>query len=182
MKKIIWYWNVIHYNIFKFERFSQRVINYPVILLTKIEPISDFLAKMGNKNPRKNLEKYTLSKDYSSSSILANIHMGGILVLLELSLFCLMQVFIGKSLIQYIWENSIIKVLFLLLLIAIPGFFNYFTLFRNEKYLSYFKQIDKLSKIIKKRYAWFTILFLSLVLIVFIASLYFAIKTFSSEY
>lgn len=87
----------------------------------------------------------------------AGIQMGGILVLAEYSIFNFIQAILGKMLIQYIWEDGLNKYIFIIGLLVIPAVINYYLLWKNDKYLTYFKEFEKKSRTEKRKWAWISL-------------------------
>ena len=102
--------------------------------------------------------------------MISGIQMGGILVLIEYALFNFVQGIIEKSYIQTIWENDLFKFLFILSLLILPGIFNYFVLFKNNRYLRYFEKFKKSSHSDKLRYSRLTFGFVICVILILIGS------------
>jgi cobalamin biosynthesis protein CobD/CbiB len=104
---------------------------------------------MGIDNPVEELNKSFKKKDTGISSFRA----GGLMILL-IVLFCtgIGYFFIGLFRISYFNANIFI------LVVPITLLFNYFLLFKNNKYLSYFKEFDKMERADKKIWGWISLL------------------------
>lgn len=154
------FWNYIYYCIYLFERSVSKIITYPIQLffdlIYKLPFISRGLNKRGGS--RIYLKKVTNNTmnnlEYGQSITVAGIQMGGMLVLLQYSIFNLIQAILGKSLIQYIWEDSLSKWIFFIALLLIPAIINYNLLWKDDKYLTYFKKIEQEAKEIRRKWAW----------------------------
>ncbi len=162
MKNIEWYWNVIHFSIFSLLICSQRIFNYPLVKLLEIKSIKNFYARRGVKNPAGMVNDVTTNDEYSINILGANIQMGGILVMLEYSIFNIFQAVSGLNLLAIISEQKLSLILFAVLLIFPPGFFNYYTLFKNEKYLNYFAEIRQLAPLQVRKLHLFSLCFIVL--------------------
>ncbi|TKG86008.1 hypothetical protein EYV94_28630 [Puteibacter caeruleilacunae] len=154
MKKIIWNWNMVYYFLCRWEVVTQEVFNYPFLLLLRNKKIKKLYAKRGVKNPEQIVKNAVGNSKSGANSIPAGIHMGGLLVLLEYSIFNFIQALIGKSLVQYFFEDVLSLILFLALFITPAGIMNYYTLYKKDKYLQYFKEFDKTFKNNKRKYGW----------------------------
>lgn len=153
-------WNYIHYYIFLFEcnatYFFRKLLNTLFYPISRNKYLKDGLEKRGSsfKEIDKTAIKFLNDPRYGKSITIAGIQMGGILVLLQYSIFNLIQAILGKSLIQYIWEDSLNKWIFLIGLLVIPAIINYFLLWKDDKYLTYFKEFEKEPKAVKRKWAW----------------------------
>ena len=154
-------WNYTYYSIYSFERkvtyFFRTILNSIFSPITKINFLKKGLEKRGSSF--KQIDDIALeisNNPKNGKSInLANIHIGGLLVLLEFSLFNLFQAILGKSLIQYVWgPGSPYKWFFIIVLLVIPYLINNQLLWKNDKYLKYFKEFDKKPKEIRRKWAW----------------------------
>lgn len=176
MKNVVWIWNLIHYNIFRFEVKTSNLINYPIRwiigALFDIPYIKAGLEKRGSsKSEIFRVSEKTLNNPGDGMNVTdAGIQMGGILVLLEYSLFNFTQGFLQKSLIQYVWEDKVLLLLSIFLMLIPPGIFNYFALFKDDIYLRYFREFNKMPKEESSKYAWVTLLFLFSVVFILIIS------------
>jgi len=157
LEKLYRFWNMIHYFIFIWQNNIFLLIDYinPITWLLKINSIQNFYKKNGIDNINEFINKTTFeNKEYGISIISAGIHMGGLLVLMEYSIFNFIQVINDSSLIQYVWEDKVHSIIFITALLVPPGLINYFMLFRKDKYLGYFKKFDKMPKHKKRAYGW----------------------------
>ncbi|WP_161531918.1 hypothetical protein [Riemerella anatipestifer] len=152
------FWNYIHVSVFKFAISFFNLFSKidPINLILRIPFIVRAYEKRGIKNPSKQIDNI-IFRDKEAGWIVtwAGIQMGGLLVLIEYSLFNFLQAILGRMLIQYIWENIVYKLLFVFGSLVIPGIINYYSLWKNEKYLDYFKKFEKESR--STRIKWFLI-------------------------
>lgn len=164
--KITYFWNLIHYNLFRFERGVTNVLSIPI----------NFLLKLFVRNESKRAEIMNASqfvqndKKNGAKVILAGIYMGSLLVLIEAAIFNFIQAFYGHFLIEEVWSSDHSKILTIIVLLTPPGIFNHIVLFKNDKYLIYFKKFEKMSKQEARKGVWMTILFILAVLLFFVAS------------
>lgn len=132
----------------------QNVFNYPILFLLRNDKIRKQYAKRGVQDPEAAV-KYALNNPKTgTNSIIAGIHMGGLLVMFEYSIFNIIQVIVGKYLIQYFFKDAISVILFLIVFLVPAGIINYFLLFKDDKYLGYFKKFDKSFKGKGSKYGW----------------------------
>jgi len=178
------FWNYIHSSIFYFA-------NFIFSLLSKLDPFNyilriPFIVKMYEKrgilNPAKQVDDIVFrNKETGWLSIWSGIQMGGMLVLLQYSIFNLIQAILGKSLIQYVWEDSLNKWIFLIGLLVMPAIINYYLLWKEDKYLTYFKEFEKESKEVKRKWAWISFTIVLGIILILIASYWIMILGLNRE-
>ena len=150
-------WNHVHYNIFVWYKYLYHIMSYvsPFKLLYKIPSIKKFYAKGGVNDIGGFTQDVVFDNNKTGINIIkTGIQIGGLLILVEYGLFNFFQVIIGKSLIQIIWENIFFKIIFLSGLLAFPCVINNHYLFKNDKYLKYFKEFERQSKQLRRKWAW----------------------------
>ena len=139
MKKIELYLNIIHYSIYVFHCKLNRVLDY-------IDPI----RLMSNFQFFKRLErKRGISYSDLSKQITENVHFGmniqasgGIIVVLLILFVFILDVFIS-----FIFINDVILNIYHLPFWLIPPIFlSYQLVFKEDKYLNYFKKFEKWPK------------------------------------
>ncbi|MFA5971549.1 MAG: hypothetical protein WC780_04275 [Lentimicrobiaceae bacterium] len=144
------FWNLIYYFAYKGDYKLHLLFNKinPALLLYKLNLSKRRFAKIGVDNPVEELNKSFEKSDTGISSFRA----GGLMILL-IVLFCfgIGFIYIGLLRISYFNANIFILVLPITLL------FNYFLLFRHNKYLSYFRDFEKMEKADKKLWAWISL-------------------------
>jgi hypothetical protein len=144
------FWNLIYYFTYKGDYKLHLLFNKinPALLLYKLNLSKRRFAKMGVDNPVEELNKSFKKKDTGISSFRA----GGLMILL-ITLFCfgIINIYLGLLKILYFNAYVIFPVLPITLL------FNYFLLFRHNKYLSYFKEFDEMGRANKKKWAWISL-------------------------
>ena len=150
----------------------QNVFNYPIIFLLRNNKVKKQYAKRGVQDPEVVVKNALNNPRTGINSIIAGIHMGGLLVMLEYSIFNIIQVVVGKSLIQYFFKDATSVILFLIVFLVPAGIVNYFLLFKEDKYLKYFKKFDKSLKGKSSKYGWLSFLivlaFLFLIVLSFV--------------
>ncbi|MCG2792872.1 MAG: hypothetical protein L6262_04910 [Weeksellaceae bacterium] len=154
-------WNHVYYFIYIFEikatYFFRAILNFIFSPITKINFLKKGLEKRGSSFKQIDDIALKLSNNpkNSKSVNLANIHIGGQLVLIEFGLFNLLQAGLGKSLIQYVWgPGNPYKWIFIIGMLVIPYLINNQLLWKNDKYLKYFKEFDKEPKQTRRKMAW----------------------------
>ena len=144
------FWNLIYYFAYKGDYKLHLLFNKinPIVLLYKLNYSKRRFAKMGVDNPVKELNKSFKKVDTGISSFRA----GGLMILL-VALFCFGMgfIYIGVLRISRFNSNTFIIVLPITLL------FNYFLLFKHNKYLEYFKEFEKMDRSDKKKWAWISL-------------------------
>lgn len=158
------FWNLIYYFAYKGDYKLHLLFNKinPVLLTYKLNLSKRRFAKMGIDNPVEVLNNSFKKTDTGISSFRA----GGLMILL-IALFCFGIVNIYLGLLKILHFNA--NVIFLVLPITL--LFNYFLLFRQNKYLGYFKEFEKMKKADIKKWA-----LISLVVVLFF--FFFAIGSF----
>ena len=106
------------------------------------------------------------------NSVWAGIQMGGLLVIIEYAFFNLYQAIVGQSYIQFIWIEPLYRYLFCIALIIVPGFINYYVLFKHDRYLIYFKEFRKLSKSKSLKYKYLSVGFVLFIILFLVCSFY----------
>lgn len=170
------FWNYIHINIYLFEKYVSALITYPIEMMFdlfyKLPIISKGLEKRGvsRKELKKTTDNVMNNLDYGQNITIASIQMGGLLVLIEYSLFNFLQAILGRMLIQYIWEDVVYKLLFVFGSLVIPSIINYYSLWKNDKYLDYFKNFEKESKSTRIKWSLISIVVIIGILLLLIFS------------
>lgn len=180
MGKVIYYWNMVHYYLFVWQVALYKLLDYvnPFTYLFKIERVKKFYSKHGIND----MNKFTDQKIFNAPEqglniIWAGINLSGLIIIFEYGLFNITQSFLGRYLIQYIWENNVYKISFVTILLIIPVTLNYLLVFREEKYLSYFNKFKKMCRQKKNRYGWLCGIFILLIWMFFILSFFFLPST-----
>lgn len=145
---------MVYYFLNKWEVMTQNIFNYPILLLLRNDKVKKLYAKRGVENPEDVVKDAVNNPKTGTNSIIAGIHMGGLLVMLEYSVFNFIQAFIGESLVQYFFKDVISFVFFLITFLLPAGIVNYFLLYKKDKYLKYFKKFDKAFKNNSRKYGW----------------------------
>jgi len=163
------FWNLIYYFAYKGDYKLHLLFNKfnPIVLLYKLNFSKRRLAKMGVNNPVEELNKSFKKEDTGISSFRA----GGLMILLVV-LFCfgIVNIYLG------IQKILIFNVNVFLIALPITLLFNYILLFRKNKYLSYFKEFDKMEKVDKKKLALLSLIVILFFFIFSIGSLLFWIQ------
>ncbi|MDN3694664.1 hypothetical protein QWZ06_21530 [Chryseobacterium tructae] len=170
-------WNRVHYFIYKFEvkatYLFRYILNFIFSPITKIKFLKKGLERRGSSF--KDIDDVALdlsnNPSYGKSIAFAGVHIGGLIILIEYGLFNVLQIILGKSLIQFVWEpGNSYKWIFIIGMLAMPWFINEKLLFKNGKYLKYFDEFDKESKEVKRKWAWISFSIILGIVIFFILS------------
>lgn len=152
LKKLIWFWNLIYYNLILFENKLTNTALYPFFTLLKNKKVKEIYSKRGINDPDLIIKDALINPVYGSNSIKAAGIMGVITLFFCLALFCLYTGF---------YQEQLNLTIFNLLTFAGFSFFiNYYCLFKNKRYLLYFKEFSTLSKINRIKYAWISFIFI----------------------
>ena len=162
-KKLIWFWNLIYYNLFLFENKITNVFLYPFFALFKSDKVRELYNKRGINDPDLIIKDALVNPNYGTNSIKATGIMGVIVLFFCLGLFCLYTGF---------YEERLNLTIFNLLIFGAVAFLiNYYCLFKDKRYLQYFKEFNILSKTDRLKYAWISFIFM-------LFSLFFLIGSF----
>ena len=174
-----WSWNFLHYKIYMWHINIFKSIEYinPFYWIAKLPIIENHFKKKGIKDFNTYSYKLRFGNEKEGANIgLAGGIIGGITLMIELIVFNLFQGLLGYFI--YIeMRNSILSVLFWAVLFLLPsGLFNYYVVFRKDKYLYYFKEFGKLSKVKSRLYSFLSFVFILIVLITLTLSFIFLLK------
>ncbi|BEG98215.1 hypothetical protein [Bacteroides sedimenti] len=165
MKKIEWFWNVIHYMLYRWDINFSIALNYalPFYWINKIPVVKRHKARNGMPDMNGFYRGMMNDPKHGASIMWASIHIGGIIVLIEFSIYFLCEAFTGKDILyEIILNNTYLIIPALILQLIIPYWINNQLLFKNDKYLDYFTEFDL--KDIKWKIKWG---FITLLLILF---------------
>jgi hypothetical protein len=179
MKKIFWTWNLVHYFVYKWISIAHHLFNYinPIRWIYRNTRIKKFYAKHGVEDMNKYIDDIVFNNPKKGiNSIWAGIYMGGITILLEYSIINFFQFLSGKVLIQYLWTSKIGWALFASTLLIPSTVINYTLLFKNNNYLIYFNQFEKMAKHRKTVYGIVCFFFNVIVWLVILSSFYVLLK------
>lgn len=160
MKDILLLWQKMHYNIYRFNVFTSiYVFGLPIMLLLKNKYILEIYKKKGISNPEKLIRSTISNPKVGTINWLTDGFMILFIALICFSILNFITIISG----YVIWKNW--SPLVFILLIGIPAIvINYFALWKNDKYLTYFKKFEKETRNMKRKWAWISF---SLVLRIF---------------
>jgi hypothetical protein len=142
------FWNLVHYCIYELQLNFHKIFRFinPLYYLYKVPPIRRYFAGKYNTDDMPQYIDDTVFDDPRSGRIIvsAGIHMGIILINVQIVIFNLIQTLLGKNLNNYIFENEKYKFVVILALLIIAGIINYNILFKDKKYLVYFDDFNKI--------------------------------------
>ena len=165
MENIIWFWNLVHYNVFIWRNKITNFLLYPFFKFLESSTVKKLYNKRGVTNPDLIVKDALLNSNNSTNSIRSGGTMGMILLLICLSFF---QIYTG------FFDNTVnfgIIQIIILGLIIVP--INYYFLFKQKKYLTYFDEFSNLSEEKRSRYSWVCFGFILLVISFLIGSFMF---------
>ncbi len=165
MKSVLLFWQKLHYNVYRFHLFiSVKIIGLPFDLLLNNKYVVGLYKKRGVENPSALVRRATTRPDVGPVNWKTDGSMILLIGLIVLSLLNFITAIVGHM----IWANW--SFLIYLIIIGVPSILiNYFSLWKEDKYLNYYKQFQKESK--KEHLKWalfslFTIILIILVLII----------------
>jgi hypothetical protein len=141
------FWNLIHYFVY--------IGDYQIhLLFNKINPVFYFyMLPFAKKHfKKKGIDPLIeVNKSFKKQDLgISSIRSGGLMILTIILLcFGIGNLYIGIYRIRY--NVSIYP---FLLVLTISFAINYFLLFRNNKYLQYFKEFEKMERAKKNKWAW----------------------------
>ena len=184
MEKISWYWNLIHFLFFKIDIYAAKVITSPIRwignAIINTEPFKKRLEKNGSSPEEftKQLRSQNDNPKTSNSIYIAGGVTGSLIGFTIFSLFNLLQIIIDVNYFKYIINNEMYWLVTIFALTIPPLLFNHSILYKNDKYLQYFKKFNKMSKEQRKRDYWisFIVVFSMVIFILGSFVLYIQVK------
>ncbi len=138
--------NLIFYFLYKFELKTQDIINYPFLKFLRHPRVIEAYRKRGVKDPANEVLNALNNPKGGPSSLLASIHAGMLLFLLVVGFlsvfFYLLRLEVYLSHIHYI------------LLLAAAYWVDHLIFYRGKKYLTYFKEFEKMTPNQKVFFGW----------------------------
>lgn len=178
-KNIYFYWNLLHFYFFVWHTNAHLIFNYinPIVYISKLPVIKNFYSKHGidDINSFSN-EKVFNEKKIGINSIWSGVQKGGMFIFIEYSFFNIVQGLSGKVFINILMENKFYFGILILIFLFIAGFFNYNVLFKNDKYLEYFNEFEKMTKTQKLKTGWLCFLVVLLLIMFLVFSFSFVPK------
>jgi len=157
------FWNIVHYfvyrGVYKFYLLSNKI--NPFKLIHRLPYLKRLYEKQGI-NIRNSIDEAFKRPDIGLSSIWAGAIM---YVLVLLICFGLVNYYSGIMRLDFT-----LKLSHFLVLLSIPFVINHFLLFKQNKYLAYFKEFEIIPKEEKKKWAWLSFLIIIGILLFFIGS------------
>jgi len=150
MNKVLLFWQKLHYNVYRVHLFvSDKIIGLPFHLLLKNKFIVNLYKKRGVENPAELVRKATTRPDIGPVNWNTD---GSMTLLIAMIVFSLLNFFTAIA--GYmIWADW--SFLVYLILIGVPSILiNYFALWKDDKYLAYYKEFEKEPKAVKRKWAW----------------------------
>jgi hypothetical protein len=172
MRKITWYWNMVHYCIYLFFTNLFTWMNYlnPLYYISRMSSVKKVYSKRGIDDIQELTKSVVNNPKIGINSIHAGGLMGGLIGLLLFGIFDCSQIFFSVSLDNLIFENQTNDLLFIIILVISSLLFNYFILFKGNKYLEYFKEFDEMDASEKTKYYWMSFFVVLLIVSFFIFS------------
>lgn len=171
MKRLL---NILHYKLFIWFKFIDKVTNYfnPFWWGVSIPSIKKVYNKKGINDFRKLMDEEIFNHKVTGFNITyAGIVILSLLGLIMFSLVNLLQFIVQKPFIQYIWENPLIRIIFIISLCIIPWKICDKLIFNDNSYLKYFQEFERKSKLWKRTWAWVTLFIVVGVILFFVITL-----------
>lgn len=162
LNKIVWFWNLVHYNFFVWEKKITSFFLYPLLKILRNNKVVNFYNKRGVNNPDELVKDALLNPSYGTNSLKSFSFMGIMLIFMIFSL-----IFLFNGILKRLVSIDIINVL---IVTALAYFINYYLLSHNGKYILYFNEFNAMSKNNKVKYGWISFAFILLVVSFLIVS------------
>jgi hypothetical protein len=158
------YLNILHYCIYKFEYKLHLISNKlnPILWIYKLPYLKRKFEEKGISDVEKEFNKAFANKENGLSIMVSGGAIIGIVFFLILSLVILLKRLFNMDLALEISHFVFIAVLSIILC--------YFFIFKNDKYLAYFKKYENWSRTERLKYGWISLTTISLVIILFFIS------------
>jgi len=147
-----WLSNIVFYNLFRFEKTTQKWFAYPFLLIARNRKVKDLYVKRGGAKGdvlEKEVVKALENPEVGISSILSGGHY---MVLFFLLTFGAVNFVSG-----YLRTEFNLKLVHFAVMAIFSYGFAYWFSFRSDRYLEYFKEFENLPKNKKKGSAWMTL-------------------------
>lgn len=145
MNQLTKYLNYLYYSFYRFDIKLHKLFNCinPIWMIYRIPFIQKFYERHGVKNMLKYTDDHVFENKITGISIIrAGVYLGSLEVMLLYSIFN----FFGKTANSIVWGNNIYRALLIIILFSLPTFFNYFLIFNNNRYLTYFSEFEKMDR------------------------------------
>jgi len=155
--RVVSVWRLVHYYLWVWEKAFHNVHRYivPFYWLFRVPAIKALYSRRGTKDVSDYLEKVAFNDPVTGwNARWAGINAGGLLVLLEFGVFNCVEAILDRNLLQYVWSDAASRVLSCILFLLPAGLFNYYVLFRNDRYLQDFEKYEQMPKQKRRRYGW----------------------------
>ena len=150
MKRLVWFWNLIHYCLFEIQLGFYNLFKFinPLRYILKTATAKKaFEKKRGIKDISDHIDEVVFSNNINGPSITwAGMHMSALIIGIEFLCFNLLQILFKINLLEKIFDNDLYGIFLILTLFIIGSLINYFTIFKEKKYLPYFDEFNKLPK------------------------------------
>jgi len=114
--------------------------------------------------------RFLVNQSFSRPTIHAGGIMGFLVMIIDWGIFNISQIFFTISLSDWAFKNNNTDLIFLAIQI-IPAFiFNYFMLFRDNKYVDYFAEFDEMKSNEKNKSFWISSVSILFIIAFFIVS------------
>ncbi len=143
---MVWLSNIVFFNLFRFERKTQKFFTYPVLLFLRNKKVKESYKKRGVSNSEKEVVKALENPEVGISSILSGGHF---IVLFFLLTFRIVNFTSG-----YLRTEFNLKLPHFAVMAIFSYVFAYWISFRQDRYLEYFREFENLPKSKKKVSAW----------------------------
>lgn len=145
---MIRFFNIVYYNLFRFEKKVQKLFTYPTLLFIRNKRVRKNYRSRGVKDPERKIIAAIENPEVGISSIFSGGH---VILLFILLIFGFTNLFLGIIRLNpnySLWHFAVIGGLGYLL--------GHFLVFHKNKYLQYFKEFETMADAKKRALGWIT--------------------------
>lgn len=170
-KRFIVFWQFLHYVIYSLLRSSQRAVNRVFSFANHIGFAKRLWARRGvhgGKDIKKKIDSWTTDPKRSYISIEAGVYTGSLSGILIFTMLIFVVGALGLDVGNVVGEHYLVHALWI---VVVSGVFNYYILFKGDRYLSDFARFEKIPPRKLRMYKLLTCLFIVCIPILFCISL-----------
>jgi hypothetical protein len=157
-------WLRLYFNVYKYQVFVSDLLGTPFTLIYRNKKVKEFFyRKHGIKNPEHFARNAKINPSFSIVIQLTDSCMLGLVTCFMISDLNVISGIIGRI----IPESFVVYAM----VAGIPSIIiNHLLLWKNDKYLTHFKEFEKESKEVKRKWAWISFTIVLGIILILIAS------------
>ena len=148
--KLLRFWNLVFFCMYKLQIGFHKVFSLinPISWFIKMPSVKRFFKRKRDiDNMSGYLDKQVFENPVAGNSITwARIHIGVLMMIVQVFIFILIQIIAKRNLFNYILDNSMYKIIFVFSLLIPGGIVDYFVFDKKDLYLKYFNEFDQIPK------------------------------------